>query len=462
MSFTVYATILQTPDRSSVETLPRHAITVGDDGVITKISPPEPDQPGEAAGPGLPGGAGDEPAVVLPDHLVLLPGLIDTHIHAPQWPQLGFGLDLPLDRWLMDYTFPLEARCRDDAYAAALWESMVPTLLGLGTTTAVYYGSVHETATVELARACIRHGQRAFVGRVAMDHPDQTPPWYRDRDAETSVAASHRSIEAIQALPGPDGLVRPIVTPRFIPACSDRALTGLGQLAEATGALVQTHCSEGDWEHGHVLDRHGCSDAASLDRFGLVRDHTVLAHATHLDDDDRRLLVDRGAGVAHCPLSNSYFANAVFPARRNLEAGVRVGLGTDIAGGPEASLLAQCGHAVTSSRMLEDGVDVTRASGPGRGSPNARIDIATAFWMATVGGAELLGIPAGLLAPGRVFDAIAVNLDRLPVRGDARTLAGGPPDPTHSGALELERIVRTADAAAIERIWVNGREVTPA
>lgn len=435
MPISIQATVIQTPEPGVVDVLPRHVITVGDDGVIVEVSPPDDRQPP------------NENLLRLPDDQVLLPGLIDTHIHAPQWPQLGTGLDLPLERWLFDYTFPLEARCDDLDYAVALWDSMVPTLLGLGTTTAVYYGSTHEPATLALAKACIQHGQRAFVGRVAMDHPDGTPTWYRDVDAAAAVAASHRSLEAIGALADPGDLVRAIITPRFVPACSDAALQGLGELAEATGVLVQTHCSESDWQHGYAFDRYGCSDAQALERFGLIRDHTVLAHATHLSDDDRRILIEFGAGVSHCPLSNVYFANAVFPARRSLDAGLRVGLGTDIAGGPEASLLAQCHHAVSSSRLLEDGAEVAMP-----GLAESRIDTATAFWMATVGGAELLGIPAGLLAPGKVFDAFSVDLGRL--RGGLA--AGTEPE------LSLERIVRTAEASSIDRVWVNGRDVTPA
>ncbi len=164
----------------------------------------------------------------------LLPGLVDLHIHAPQWPQLGTGLDLPLERWLFEYTFPLEARYADEAFARDVWAHMVPTLLAHGTTTAVYFASVHEPATLALAEQCVRSGQRAFVGRVAMDHPEGTPDWYRDADAAEGVAASRRSVEAIRALGSP--LVQPIVTPRFIPACTDELLRGLGELAAQTGA----------------------------------------------------------------------------------------------------------------------------------------------------------------------------------------------------------------------------------
>ncbi|NBU96572.1 MAG: guanine deaminase, partial [Actinobacteria bacterium] len=179
---------------------------------------------------------------------VLMPGLVDTHIHAPQWPQLGVGLDLGLERWLFDLTFPLEARCADTGYAVDVWNHMVPTLLGLGTTTAVYHASTHVEATTALAEACVRHGQRAVIGRVAMDHPEGTPEWYRDADAAAAVSASRRSIDEIRGLGS--SLVQPIITPRFIPACSDAALVGLGELAADTGVTVQTHAAESDWQHG--------------------------------------------------------------------------------------------------------------------------------------------------------------------------------------------------------------------
>jgi guanine deaminase len=422
---TVRATIVQTPEPGRFERLDDHLVTFDEHGTIESV---------------LPASAAITPDIVLANGHVLMPGMIDTHLHAPQWPQLGVGLDLPLERWLFEYTFPLESRYADTAFADAVWNQMVPSLLRHGTTTAVYYGSIHEPATTALAATCVRHGQRAFVGRVAMDHPSGTPVWYRDGSAGESVDASARSIEAIRRIDSTGQLVQPIITPRFVPACSDAALMGLGELAAATDVRVQTHCSESDWEHGHVLDRFGVTDAHALERFGLIRPHTVLAHATHLTNDDRTLLAATGAGVAHCPLSNVYFANRAFSARAALDAGVCVGLGTDVAGGPSPSLLAQCSHAVGASRRLVD-----------LGDPGAGIDLATAFWMATVGGAALLGIDAGLLEPGRTFDAISVRVPDV-ARLDGRTDDG----------LFEERVVRLTEPADIARVWVAGRDVTPA
>ncbi len=427
--FTIRARVMQTPTPDGLET-DELVITVDGAGRITATTPAA-----EFDGP---------VDVTLPSGHVLLPGLIDTHVHAPQWPQLATALDRPLEEWLFHHTFPLEARYADLGFATTVWDSLVPSLLAAGTTTAVYHASIHEPATTALAEACHRHGQRAFVGRVAMDHPTGTPEWYRDETAAESVAASARSIDAIRSLPGRSGLVRPIVTPRFVPACTDAALEGLGELAAATGTRTQTHCSESDWEHDHVWERHGMTDAASLDRFGLVRDHTVLAHATHLTDDDRARLIGRGAGVAHCPLSNAYFAGAVFAARRAIDAGLRVGLGTDIAGGADGAVLGQCAHAVTSARLLESGVDAATPEHD-RGVPDSRIDIVAAFWMATTGGADLLGIPAGVLAPGRVFDAVAVDTTELGIW----------PEIDDDGRV-FEKVVRRTTAGAIRRVWVDG------
>lgn len=429
MTFHVRATVFQTPSRDAFEHLDDVVISV-DDGLITEVTSAD-DFVGNVD-------------IHLAGDVVLIPGLIDLHIHAPQWPQLGTGYDVPLDEWLFEYTFPIEAECADTTYAQRVWDSMVPALLANGTTTAVYYGSIHVEATTALAETCVRHGQRAWVGRTAMDHPEGTPDYYRDASAGDGIAKSRASITQIEALDDPRDLVRPIITPRFIPACTDELLTGLGQLADETGHLTQTHCSENDWEHDYVLGRHGCSDASSLDRFGILRPSTVLAHGCLLSDRDLSLIADRGAGVAHCPLSNIYFGDAVFPTRRALDAGVRVGLGTDIAGGPSPSLLAQAARSVDVSRHLENGVD-QRLDATDRGVDDSRIDATTAFFLATLGGAEVLDAPIGLLEPGRRFDAVAVSMANI----DPVTLP-------QSAARRFEKLVRLAGRHDVAAVWVDG------
>jgi len=312
-----------------------------------------------------------------------------------------------------------------------------------------------------LAEVCSALGQRAFVGRVAMDHPQGTPEWYRDATAADGLAASKRSIDAIRALGNP--LVQPIVTPRFVPACTDELLAGLGRLATDEGVLVQTHCSESDWEHGDVFARYGVSDTTALHDLGLLREGTVLAHGNHLDDADFATIRHAAAGVAHCPLSNAYFANSVFPARRALAAGVKVGLGTDIAGGAQPGLLSQCGLAATVSRMLDDGVDGTRPAGD-RGVPGSRLDVVTAFHLGTAGGADVLGIPVGRFQVGQQFDAMVVDTDAGHTHASSWSgLRSWPTGDGTSGvddhARLFEKIVRLAGPSDITRVWVAGREV---
>jgi guanine deaminase len=415
----VVGTVLQAPSADRLEVLRDVVVSVDGTGTITSVHP--------AVSP-----AG-EAAVAVADEVHrlsswqrLLPGLVDLHIHAPQWPQLGTGLDLPLEQWLFEHTFPLESRYADLGFARDVWAHMVPSLLAHGTTTAVYFSSVHETATLALAEQCMRSGQRAYVGRVAMDH--DVPDYYCDASAAEGVAASRRSVDDIRALGS--ALVQPIITPRFVPACSDALLRGLGALADETGALVQTHCSESVWEHGAVLERYGHSDTVALQTMGLLRAGTVLAHGNHLGDDDLPLIRAAGAGVAHCPLSNTYFANGTFPTRRVLDAGVKVGMGTDIAGGAEPGLLHQCALAV----------DVSRSAEP--------IDAVTAFHLGTVGGADVLGAPVGLLAVGRQFDAIVVDVDGPVLRSW---------DGIDDEARVFEKIVRLARPTDISQVWVAGR-----
>ncbi len=424
------ANIMQTPRLGELESLTNAMIDVDAGGTITSLTTNYTGRVDHDFG----------------EHAVMLPGLIDTHIHAAQWPQLGTGLDLPLERWLFDYTFPIEHRLTEAGFAAKVWPDMVSTLLAHGTTTAVYYATIDVETTTMLAATCAELGQRSFVGRVAMDHPTGTPEWYRDANGAQAVADSAESIEQIMALGS--GLVHPIITPRFIPACTDQALAGLGELAAATGVRIQTHCSESDWEHDFVLDRCGVSDTDALKRFGLLQPGTVLAHGTHLDASDLVTIAASKAGVAHCPLSNSYFANATFGARRALDAGVMVGLGTDIAGGPSPSLLAQVGHAVTTSRMRYDGVDHA-VSATDRGVADEPLSIVDAFHLATVGGAKLLDLPVGLLEVGRQFDALVVRTDRP--RSAVRIL----PE-VDDPARRFEKVVRLATPADITDVFVDG------
>jgi guanine deaminase len=382
---------------------------------------------------------------------VLMPGMVDLHVHAPQFPQMGQALDMPLWQWLQEKTFPLEARYADPAFAAEVYARLVDCLLDNGTTTAVYFATIHLAATQALAEICLKAGQRALVGRVAQDDAGQCPDWYRDASAEVAEAETRALIAHVRGMAGNGaGLVRPVITPRFIPACTDDLLARLGRLALESGCHVQTHCSESDWEHGYVRDRCAMSDTAALAGFGLLGRHTVLAHGVFVSEADAGVIRAAGSGIAHCPLSNAYFADAVFPLRRMLDAGVNVGLGTDVAGGASPSVLESARHAVIASRQLESGVDA-RVEAGARGCAGARVSAAEAFWLATAGGGEVLDLPVGVFRVGYQFDAI-----RVAGGGAASNLRLEAED----GAQDvLQKVIYTAGRQDICDVWVAGRRV---
>jgi len=442
----VKGTLIHTPVLGEIEIIESALVTIDDSGQISSVQRAGSANYDEC----LKAASDDNRLFELKDSQYLLPGLVDLHIHAPQWPQLGKALHLPLYDWLQQCTFPLEAKYDDLAFARRNYESLVDNLLANGTTTATYYGTIHLEATKLLADICLDKGQRAVIGKVAMDNEDECPDFYRDKSTASGLDDTRALIEYIRNLPGNnDGRVLPAVTPRFIPGCTDDMLEGLGKITEEYNCHVQTHCSESDWEHDYVIGRHGVNDTQSLDRFGLLTDKTILAHSTLISDEDMATIETRKSGIAHCPLSNIYFSNAIFPLRRALDHGLNVGLGTDISGGPNPSILHNCQASVSSSRLLEEGVDASIPANM-RGTPNSRIDYLESFWMATVGGAKVLGLNIGQLAEGFQFDAIVIDTEIA----DTNLVVD---DISISGEDVLQKIIYNAERRNITHVWVQGR-----
>jgi guanine deaminase len=439
--------VLHTPTRGQLEYLPGALIEVDGNGKIRAVHRDAALEATAATARHRAAGT----LVTLDPGQYLLPGFVDLHVHAPQWPQLGLALDLPLEEWLQACTFPLEARYADTAFANETYQSLVDGLLANGTTTALYFATIHLAATQKLADICLSRGQRALIGRVAMDNPDQCPDIYRDPSTAVAESETRSFIDYVRALKGNESsLILPVITPRFIPSCTDELLTALGRLARETRCHVQTHCSESDWEHAYVLNRCGVTDTEALERFGLLSRHTILAHGNFIAGADVDKILEAGAGVAHCPLSNVYFSDAVFPLRRLLQRGVHIGLGTDIAGGASPSILENARHAVIASRTLESGVDaaVDRAH---RRSPDSRIDAVTAFWLATAGGGIALDLPIGLFREGYQFDALVMD-----------TRVAGSNLRIHAAATPVEilqKIVYHGARANIHEVWVANRRV---
>ncbi|MED4534378.1 guanine deaminase [Metabacillus fastidiosus] len=431
-----------------VEILKDYLFCINEEGIIEKTVAPETDEYQTL----LNSYAGNENFHRLAEGQYFLPGFVDLHVHAPQWAQSGTALDIPLYDWLNTYTFPIESKFSNLDFAKNVYEDVVNTLLANGTTTALYFATVHKEASLLLAQICAEKGQRGLVGKVVMDNPDQNPEYYRDADTETALADTEEFILAVKQLAkSVKQGVYPVVTPRFIPSCTDDALKGLGELAAKHDTYIQSHCSESDWEHGYVQDRFDKNDAFALHDFGLLREKSVMAHCNFLNDDDAELFAETGTAVCHCPISNAYFANSVIPIAHLHSKGVEIGLGSDISGGFSPSLFDNARQAVMSSRMLEDGVN-TALPAEERGVPNSRITINEAFYLATAGGGEGLSLPIGRLAENYVWDAQIIDTSlpsaKLPIYEENEAL--------HD---IFQKIMYLSRPENIREVWVQGEKV---
>jgi guanine deaminase len=445
----IIASGFHTARRGDIDSFQNALISIGDDGAIVSVLRPHDDNYEEQKDSQKAAGK----LVTLPEGCFLLPGFVDLHIHAPQYPQLGSALDVPLEVWLQKYTFPLEARYADTAFARTSYRLLVDDLIANGTTTALYFATIHQEATRILADICLQAGQRALIGKVAMDNADECPDFYRDASPQQAMRGTEDLIGYIRSHPAnAAALVKPVVTPRFIPSCTDATLEGLGALAKSCGCHVQTHCSESDWQHGYVLERHGMTDTESLDRFGLLGRHTVLAHSNLITSRNMDAIGARGSGIAHCPLSNAYFSSAVFPLKAALQKGLHVGLGSDISGGPSASLFDNMRSALFVARLLESGVDPNLGPAERSSQSGVWIDFRDAFYLATAGGGVALDLPVGHFSPGYQFDAMVI--DTTAPNGTIRLW-----DDLDSGENILQKIIYTASKSNIARVWIGGRDV---
>lgn len=392
--------------------------------------------------------------------------LSDTHLHASQYPNVGiFGSSTLLD-WLSTYTFPLEASLSDPAKARRVYTRVIRRTLSHGTTCAAYYATIDVASTTLLAELCVSHGQRALVGRVCMDM--NSPDDYRDESPEAALLAARESIAQIQGFDRDMALVRPIITPRFAPACSADLLRGLGSLAAETELPVQTHVSENKDEIALVKslfppESTGAADdsyTAVYDAFGLLTPRTILAHGVHLTDDEAALIARRGAKVSHCPCSNSALASGAARVRRLVtEKGIVCGLGTDMSGGYSPSVLEAARQAVLVSRHV--------AIGAG-GEEKDKLSVEEALFLATRGGARVVGLEdkVGGFEVGMEWDAQLVGLGRVGDEiGEEEEEAGGDDDGNvdlfgwESWPETIAKWVYNGDDRNTKKVWVRGRLV---
>lgn len=376
-------------------------------------------------------------------HLVegefLMPGFIDTHIHAPQYPNAGLGYDKQLLDWLSTYTFPLEKKFSDLSFAAKVYEAIVKKTLANGTTTALYFATIHFDSTVLLADIVAAQGQRAFIGKVNMNY--NTPEGYGET-TEESYQMTEKFIKQLKELQ--NNLVQPIITPRFALSCDMPLMTRLGELASRCNVHIQTHISENPGEVAAVKDLYpDCKNYADVyDRAKLLTDKTVLAHGVYLTDDELLVLAARGSSVSHCPNSNTSLKSGLCDVRRLLDAGIKVGLGTDVSGGFSPSVLD----------AIRNALDVSIHISFGKGEDYAPLTYHEAFYLATLGGATAVALDdkVGNFRVGKYFDALIVNMKNP-----------GPVDVLQQYDTELlvQKFLYTGDDRNIRKVYVAGCQV---
>ncbi len=297
--------------------------------------------------------------------LLLLPGLVDLHVHLPQVPAAGIGAGLDLLTWLERHIFS-----REREFRAPVAEVLVPriyrAMAAVGTTTILAYGAIWADSLSVAFQAAETHGIRAILGAVMMDrlsYDPETPPTQRlDRSLREADELCVRWDGAA------DGRLGYAFTPRFAVSCSAELLRESASLATRHGAIWQTHLSEDAREIRTVRDLFpDATDYLDVyDRAGGLGPRSVLAHAIHLSERELARLVESGSRIAHCPVSNLFISSGVMPLARYLEAGASVGLGSDVAGSPELSILTQMRTAFYAQNAHRV---ATGRSGPRRRCP---------------------------------------------------------------------------------------------
>ena len=340
----------------------------------------------------------------LHDHgkKLIIPGLIDLHTHAPQYAFRGLGMDRELLEWLSTYAFPEEAKYSDLAYADLAYTIFAESMKRSATTRVVVFGTMHREATKLLMDKLDRTGIVSYVGKVNMDR--NAPDTLREASAEVSIKDTERFIKETS---NKYRNTQPIITPRFIPSCTDELMEGLGRLAAQYRIPVQSHLSENPGEIAWVRELCPWAEnyGAAYDRFGLFGkpQKTVMAHCVYSDDREIAMMKENGVFIAHCPASNMNVASGIAPIRRYLSEGLRVGLGSDVAGGQTESLFTAMVEALQVSRLYWRLVDSTATP----------LNVAEVFYMATKGGGEFFG-KVGSFEDGYECDAVVIDDSLLP------------------------------------------------
>lgn len=367
---------------------------------------------------------------------IIIPGLTDLHVHASQYAFRGLGMDMELLDWLETNTFPEESKFWDMEYARRAYGIFVENLRKGATTRASIFATIHREATLLLMDLLEGAGLSTMVGKVNMDR--NSPSYLCEASAEASAADTVEWIKDVQHKRYKH--TQPILTPRFIPSCSDELMEKLKMIQLRYSLPLQSHLSESPGEIDWVKELCPWSGfyGDAYDRFGLFGAdcRTIMAHCVYSDDREIARMKENGVFAVHCPESNMNIASGVSPVRKLLDAGVHVGLGSDVAGGSTENMFTAMVHAIQASKLRWRLKDESLKP----------LTVEEVFYMATKGGGEFFG-KVGSFEPGYELDAVVLDDTRL----------------KHPQPLEvrkrLERMIYFSDDREIHAKYVAGTKL---
>ncbi|MCQ2798316.1 MAG: amidohydrolase family protein [Bacilli bacterium] len=365
---------------------------------------------------------------------LIIPGFSDLHVHAPQYQYRGTGMDVELMEWLEKYAFKEERKYGNNTYAKKAYKMFVDELKNGYTTRASIFATIHREGTRILMKLLEKSGLSTYVGLVEMDR--NSPDYYRQASVEEALKDTEQWIVESQLFDN----TYPIITPRFLPTCSDELMAGLSELRKKYNLKSQSHLDENPLEIQFVMEiekdvDHYSGGYIKFDMFGLDHD-CIMAHCVHNNEEEIKLLKDRGIFVAHCPESNMNVTSGIAPISKYLDMGIRVGLGSDVGGGSSLSLLRAARQSIQVSKLYRRCIDMNLRS----------LDSKDAFYMLTRGGGEFFG-HVGSLEKGYEFDCVVVDDSKI------KTLLNDSPEE------RIERLLYLGDESLIVAKYCKGKKI---
>ena len=363
---------------------------------------------------------------------LIIPGLSDLHIHAPQYPNMGLGMDLELLGWLDTYTFPEESKFKDPEYAKKIYQTFVDDLAKSATTRASIFATLHTDVTLLLMDLLEQKKICAYVGKVGMDR--NCPDFYIEKNGKEETKRFVEECEKRNYK-----FVKPIITPRFTISCTDEYMEYMGKLAKEHNIPVQSHLSEnlGEIDFVKQLRPNDKFYAESYDKSGLFGKEvkTVMAHCVHCPKEEKELIKKNGVYIAHCPTSNSNLSSGICPAGEFLREGYNIGLGSDVSGGHTLDLFEVIRHTIEMSKMHLRYIDLNKKG----------LTLPETFYMASNKGGSFFG-KVGVFEKDYEFDALVLDESLIPsVR-------------TYNEKERLERFIYHKNAR-IESKFIRGNKI---